>query len=276
MAYATHLLAILSINVLGLLGLRWAWRWGGVVLLCQAALAGVGAYAFAIMAVHSIAIALLVSAFVATAAAVPLAWAVTRGRGRHGALVTLSYQVLLLTIFLNLEGVTGGAAGISHIPALGPWPRGPSAALGAAALAASAWILTWRIERSPVLLAVKATAEDPLWAASLGLRPYFYGMLPVLLCGAFSGLAGAAYAARFGFIDPSAFGLDHSISMFAAAVLAGSLPFGREVAAALLLLALPEVFRLLALPPSYGANLQAALFGLCLVLLGSRRAPQAP
>lgn len=270
MEYATHLAAVLSINVLGLLGLRWAWRWGGVVLLCQAALAGVGAYTYAIVAVHSITLALLLSAVVATAAAVPLAWAVTRGRGKHGALVTLSYQVLLLTVFLNLEQVTGGAAGIAYIPALGPWPRGPSAAVGCTALAAFAWMLTRRIERSRLLLAVKATAEDPLWSASLGLRPYVYGTLPVLLCGAFSGLAGAAYAARFGFIDPSAFGLEHSISMFAAAVLAASLRFGREVAAALLLLALPEAFRILSLPPSYGANLQAALFGLCLVFLGSR------
>ena len=268
--YLAHLVSLLAIRFVTLTGLRWTLRWGGMVVLCQASLVGVGAYTYALCAGTVGAAALPAAAVVGGAASLPLGAAAVKGGRRAVALASLCYQMLVVALFRNLESVTGGAAGISAIAPLRGASPVVAAALWGVPLAVIAWRTTALLERSGLARRLRAAADDPVLAASLGVDPLHGRALPLVLAGALAGLAGGLYAARFGFIDPTAFALHDSLMLFAASVIALVLPRAGEAGAAVFVVALPELLRILSLPPGYAANVQTALFGLSLVVLASR------
>ena len=268
--YLAHLVALLAIQIIVLTGLRWTLRWGGMVVLCQASLLGVGAYAYALCADTVGPAMLAVAAAAGGVASLPLAVATVKGGRRAVALASLCYQMLMGALFNNLGHVTGGAAGISAIASLGGPSPGVAAAVWGVPLAVIAWRATVLLERRGLSRTLRAAADDAVLAASIGIDPFRSRALPIVLAGGLAGLAGGLYAARFGFIDPTAFSLHYSLLLFAASVIAMVLPRAGEPGAAVFVVALPELMRILSLPPGYAANVQTALFGLCLVVLASR------
>lgn len=91
------------------------------------------------------------------------------------------------------------------------------------------------MRRSKYGRAFMATRESPIAARSIGVDTRRFKLLGFALAGAFSGLAGALYAAWSLVVDPSVYGIDLTLSVLAIAIVGGlrSLPGILVVAAAL-------------------------------------------
>src|SRR5512142_1869578 len=120
--YPLGLPTLLAIYGIVLIGLDVTVGYLGQVNLAQAAFLGLGAYAAGIGATRfgfGIPLALFVAGGLTTAIGALLALPALRLEGPQFALATLSFTALSTTVLNELEGLTGGAQGLSlHRPPL--------------------------------------------------------------------------------------------------------------------------------------------------------------
>lgn len=186
----------------------------GQISLGHAAFFGLGAYTSAIFAQRlggSPLAGMLLAAIVAASVATLLGAVAFRTRGLYFALATFAANEVIKAVVLNWDRVTGGAWGMVGIP---DFPRlvvggltidfqasrTPSYYLVLAFLAFSL-LLSHALLNSRVGLAFAAIREGEDVAASLGVDPYRFKLLALLLSAALSGIAGAIYAHLVHFIE---------------------------------------------------------------------------
>jgi branched-chain amino acid transport system permease protein len=205
---------ILSVGVIivsyAVLATAWNFVGGftGYISLGHGALAGLGAYATALLITKASLpsfVALFAGAAIVSLLAVPLGYAALRVRGASFVIVSIALVLILLLVFQSWSSFTGGSRGLG-VPRPFPGMLRPEhhrvffflfAALLAAALLA--W---WLIDRSRFGLGLKAIREDEDKAESLGTPTYAYKLIVFVVSAAFTGLAGGLYALWFGDLDP--------------------------------------------------------------------------
>jgi branched-chain amino acid transport system permease protein len=210
----------------------------GQLSLGQAAFMGIGAYASALLSLHSglpfplvLAAAMLAPALVALAIGVPT----LRLSGVYLALATIGLGEIL-RIFLIQSDLTGGALGLSGIPV----KAGFALIYGCLAAAALALIL---ICRSRIGRAMEAIREDEVAASVSGVNLPRYKMAALVASAMLAGLAGALNAHASSFISPNDYGFDAAVTILSYALLGGiRSPLG-PIAGATVLTLLPEVLR---------------------------------
>lgn len=210
----------------------------GQLSLGQAAFMGIGAYASALLSLHSglpfplvLAAAMLAPALVALVIGVPT----LRLSGVYLALATIGLGEIL-RIFLIQSDLAGGALGLSGIPARGGLP------LIYGALAASALALTLAC-RSRIGRAMEAIREDEVAAAVSGVNLPRYKMAALVASAMLAGLAGALNAHASSFIGPNEYGFDAAVTILSFALLGGIRSPFAPVAGAAVLTLLPEALR---------------------------------
>jgi branched-chain amino acid transport system permease protein len=159
-------------------------------------------------------------------------------RGASFALGSLTLLLLASLLARNLEGLTGGSAGLS-LPR-GTWGIGPPAA--ALALASGALALHRRLPRSRFGRALRAAGDDPQAASQAGV-PVARVRGAALVLGALpAALAGGLYPLRSGYLSPEAvFGLQSALTPVVAVLLGGpGTPWG-ALCGTLLFFALQEL-----------------------------------
>ena len=121
------------------------------------------------------------------------------------------------------------------------------------------------VRQSRLGMAMRATAENPLAAALMGIRINRAIATAFALGGALAGIAGVFWAGRAGQIEPL-MGVLPGLKAFVAAVIGGvgSLP-GAVLGG--FLLGFAEVLFVGMLPPAYGAYRDAFVFGLLILVL---------
>ncbi|MCX8101777.1 MAG: branched-chain amino acid ABC transporter permease [Geminicoccaceae bacterium] len=206
------------------MSLAWVWGQGGLLSFCQAVFFGTGAYLFALVAmgrlpgVPDLPLLGLVLAPLAAGLAAFLAGlvllTVRLPTGAPWAVMTLVLAVIAERLAVTSTWL-GGSNGLAGIPPLAlPLPGGPlelvdpvPTFLFVLAIAASLHLLLARLIDSPRGALVRAVREDPLRAAHLGIDPLRVRLLVFTGAAALAGLAGALFAAQFGFVAPSLLGL---------------------------------------------------------------------
>ncbi|PNG27967.1 branched-chain amino acid ABC transporter permease [Methylocella silvestris] len=235
----TYQSLIASLGVNGLLALSmYVVLAIGQLSLGQAAFMGVGAYASALLSLHTglpfpleLAAAMLIPAAFALAIGAPT----LRLSGVYLALATIGLGELL-RIFLIQSDFTGGALGLSGIPA----KAGFTLIYGCLAAATLALML---ITRSRIGRAMEAIREDETAAAVSGVDLPRYKMTALVVSAMLAGLAGALNAHASSFIGPNDYGFDAAVTILSYALLGGvGSPFG-SLAGALVLTLLPEILR---------------------------------
>jgi branched-chain amino acid transport system permease protein len=198
-----------------------------------------------------------------------LGFPVLRLRGDYLAIVTLGFGEMVHIVLINWFSLTGGSQGISNIPAptfFGlPFTSTPDPGETAfhtffglpysgmhrliflyyviLALALLTNLFTLRIRRLPVGRAWEALREDEIACRALGLNPTTIKLSAFGLGAMFAGFAGAFFATRQGFINPSSFTFMESAIVLAIVVLGGmGSQLGVAIAATILVL-LPEFTR---------------------------------
>lgn len=228
------IVSLLSTSLHLLMGLMGAFSLG------QAALFGTGSYAI-VVACDNLgldgAVGLLVVAVVGALLGVVMAAVTLRVTDLYLALATLAFGYILENVVRNTDWL-GGPQGLSGftINVFGKSLDDPKLLfwVGLGALYLFIVIIT-SMRRSKLGRAFMATRESPIAARSIGVDTRRFKVLGFALAGAFSGIAGALYAAWSLVVDPSVFHIDLTLSVLAIAIVGGlrSLPGILIVAAAL-------------------------------------------
>lgn len=272
MSYLLHLIATIAVYVTLAQALNLALGYGGMLSLCSAALAGVGAYTSSLLMLHggvSFFVALLAGASLAGLLALTAGRLSLRLRGDFFVLATMGVQAIASAVFLNWTSLTGGAVGLPGIPrpALPGGTSGPEVgiALLLVAMACGASLLVSRLSFTGFGRTLQAVRDNPLAAMALGKRPEYFRAIAFGLSGALSATGGAMYAVQMTYIDPTSFGLEESVLVFSMVVVGGSGSVLGPVVGATLLLLLPEVLRFVGVPDAVAPNLRQIIYGVLLL-----------
>jgi ABC-type branched-subunit amino acid transport system ATPase component/ABC-type branched-subunit amino acid transport system permease subunit len=244
--YYAYLLGTLATTAMVGVGLNVLLGLAGEVSLGQVGFLALGAYGVGILTTgaglgfwEALPLAVLLVAAISVVLSIPA----LRVTGPYLAMVTIAFGFIVESVSVEWRDLTGGASGLAGIPA--PFGTGGTALL-ACGFCALALIWFHFFARSPLGLAMQATASAPAAARSIGV-----GALPVrtaafVLSAVTSGLAGGLQAALTGFIAPSSFPFSQSILFLLVVVLGGAgRTLGPLLGAAVVVL-LPEVLASLA------------------------------
>jgi branched-chain amino acid transport system permease protein len=219
----------------------------GLLDLGYVAFYAVGAYTFALLAMHfglGFWICLPIAGLAAALWGVILGFPVLRLRGDYLAIVTLAFGEIVRIVLLNWTNVTNGPNGISSIPK--PTFFGlPFSANGDVTfssvfglkydplqgiiflyyvilgLALITNLVTLKLRRLPIGRAWEALREDQIACRSLGINTTITKLTAFAIGAMFGGLAGSFFATRQGFISPESFTFIESAIILAIVVLGG-------------------------------------------------------
>jgi len=268
--YFQHLIILALIWVVLAQGQNLIQGFTGYVSIAQAGFMGIGAYGSTLLSVKlgwPIWLTMVAAPLVTAALAVLAGYPSLRVKGHYFAIVTLAYNMVIFIVLMTWSSLTGGEAGISNVP------RPPSVAIGgfvwdlagrvgyyyltliAAALATllCALILHSRVGR--VLLAIR---QNEALIEAAGVQAWRYKLFAFVISASLAGLAGALYAHFIGFLNPDAFGVDHSLNAILAVILGGSGTLSGPVVGAFAVVFLPEYLRV-------AENYRLVIYGFILV-----------
>jgi branched-chain amino acid transport system ATP-binding protein len=239
--YYAYLLGTLATTALAGVGLNVLLGLSGEVSLGQGGFLALGAYAVGILTTkagvgfwEALPLAVLLVAAISALLSIPA----LRVTGPYLAMVTIAFGFIVESVSTEWRDLTGGASGLVGIPA--PFGTGGTALL-ACALCALALAAFHFFARSPLGLAMQATASAPAAARSVGIAALPVRTAAFVLAAAAAGLAGGLQAALTGFIAPSSFPFSQSILFLLVVVVGGAgRTLGPLVGAAVVVL-LPEV-----------------------------------
>ncbi len=259
----------------------------GLLDLGYVAFYAVGAYTFALLAIHfemSFWVALPISGVLAAFWGLLLGFPVLRLRGDYLAIVTLAFGEIIRIVLLNWYEFTGGPNGLSGIPRpsffglpfsadeevmsfsrffhlpFDPMHRIIYLYYLILLLAFVTNFVTLRLRRLPVGRAWEALREDEIACKSLGINVRNTKLTAFAIGAMFGGLAGCFFATRQGFISPESFSFIESATILAIVVLGG---LGSQLGvaiAAFVLIGVFEVFREI-------NQYRLLAFGLAMVLI---------
>ncbi len=254
--FALLMLCTVLVYAVVCLGLNLQTGYAGVVNFAGAAFFGVGSYTAAVLAVHTQLPHLLIlflGGVMAAAIGAILLLPVLRTRGHYAALVTIAFGILFRT-FLEVNETLGGAQGLK-VPGMQifGWVLRDNIEIGditisfyanyalcALVLAALAFTITKRIERSWIGLAFDAVRIDETAASTFGIQVRRWKISAFMLGNGFAGVAGAFFAMMTGFVAPTNFTFADSLIMISIVVMGGMGNAWGILPAAVLVVLLPE------------------------------------
>ncbi|MDE2005151.1 MAG: branched-chain amino acid ABC transporter permease [Rhodospirillales bacterium] len=244
----------------------------GIFSVSQAAVFGVGAYVVGDLLLSG-ATTFLPALAIAACACILLNVLISlpslRVAGDYFVVTSFGIQLLATATFTNWTAGTGGANGMPGVPPpdlFGLPIEATRLILVVTTVAMALGCLAFGlILRAPFGRLLKAIREDELAVAAAGKDVLGAKVSAAALAGAFAGIAGGLYATYLSFIDPSAFDLDASILLLTMVVVGGARTLAGSVLGPFLLLALPQLLTLIAIPTTYAATLRQLLYGVLLI-----------
>lgn len=247
-SYTVHVADVAIIFALLAIGLYLTMGVGGQIDMAQIAFFGVGAYVSGILSLHAHfnfwtgGIAGIVAAVLV---AIVFGLPALRVQSHYLALVTLGLAIAFSSLVTNLK-IAGSASGLSGLPVanLFGYPLASDFVffyLEAVVLIASIAFASF-IVRTQLGRRMRAMRDDPLAAASVGVRVPVLRLLAFAFGGFFGGLAGALYAGGIRFVAPETFTLTEMFLLLAMVVIGGRYSIWGSVIGAVGLVIVREIF----------------------------------
>jgi branched-chain amino acid transport system permease protein len=271
--YVVGVLARICLYAMLALGLNIVVGFAGLLDLGFVAFFGIGSYVYAFLAsphfnLHlPFALAMTVVTLVAALSGVLIGAPTLRLRGDYLAIVTLGFGEITYICLVNLDrpvNITGGPNGLISIdpPSFFGYIIDRNidyyylflAALGAVVL------ISTRLRDSRIGWQWQAIREDEIAAETMGVNTTRSKLLAFVIGAAFAGFAGGLLASWQRSVFPDNFLLQESINILAMVILGGTGNVLGVILGAAVVVALPEIFRDLALYRSLA-------FGAMLVLV---------
>ena len=269
--YFTQLLVFACVYALVAASVSITMGSAGLFTVSQAALYGVGAYTAALVEIHlglDFLLVMLLSIAVAVVISVVTAFPALRLKAEYLVVGSLALQLVASAIF-SQSSALGGADGLVNIPvpsvfglAIEPndfW-------VAALVVTAVAYALLYVVTGSPWGRLVRAIRDDEVAVAAIGKNVVTAKVSVIAIAGGAAGLAGALYACYVLYISPDDFSLQVSVGFLAVALIGGATRLEGSIVGAVLLVALPQLLRLVTLPPNVEGQLQELIYGGFLVL----------
>jgi branched-chain amino acid transport system permease protein len=238
----------------------------GLTSLGQAGFVAIGAYASALLTQRlnwPFELSLLAAAVVSAVLGTLLVLPAFRLRAQYIAIATLAIGEIINQAILNWDWLTNGVMGISNIapPSLFGWqifmPR--EVYWYSLALLLISALVQWRLVSSPLGRTWRAMREDDVAAQTFGINLNRYKILVFAVSAAIAGISGAFTGHMYTYINHETFTNTTSILALTMVILGGMGNMLGAVLGALVLTALPEVFRVL-------ADYRYLVYGLVLLL----------
>ncbi|MCX7142439.1 MAG: branched-chain amino acid ABC transporter permease [Proteobacteria bacterium] len=272
------MLASVLLYVVVCLGLNLQFGYAGVVNFAGAAFFGIGCYTSAVLTNHTPlphVLVMFIGGLMAAGIGSLLILPVLRTYGHYAALITIAFGILF-RVFLEVNDTLGGPQGIK-VPGMEimGWKLNDGVQIGgielsfyvnyvllALAMAAVAFMLVRRLERSWIGLNLDAVRLDETACAAFGIDVARWKIAAFTLGNFLAGLAGSVYAMMTGFVAPNSFTFGDSLILVSIVILGGiGNPWGLTVATAIVLI-LPEKLQFI---QEYRLLLYAALVILILL-----------
>lgn len=246
----------------------------GLLTLSHAALAGVGGYSSALLAIHagtSFLVSTVAGMLLAAILSIVVALPSLRLEGDYFVIATLGFQLILHSIFMNWTSMTGGSAGLADIPVADFISIQMTSKFRYLLLAITLTIITYAITRrittSPFGRVLRAIREDEVFAQSVGKNVMQFKVAAFAVAAALAASAGSLYGHYVTFIDPTNFTAMESIAIISMVVIGGVGSSWGPIIGAVVLVSLPEALRFAGFPVSVAANLRQITYGVLLIVM---------
>ena len=247
-AYVVTIATLITINAIVVCGLNVIVGYAGQISLGHAAFFGIGAYSAAMLATKAglsfwaaLPLVIAISAFIGLLLGLPS----LRVREDFLAITTIGINFIVEAVFLYIP-FFGGALGIGGIPRVvlfGIKLKG-LAFLGLCLFFLLVVLaVCWWFTQCWAGLACFALREEEAAASSMGISPVRFKLLAFVIGTGIAGLGGALYAHYIRFVSATDFSFPVSVLLLSMVVLGGMGTLWGPVLGALILGALPEVFR---------------------------------
>jgi len=226
--YNLGLSNLIAIYAMVVLGLNLFIGYTGQISLGHAAFFAMGAYGSAIGTVSLgwspwpvMILVALATAFVALAVGVPA----LKLRGHYLAMATLGFNIVIYTILIQWDTVTGGPSGFSGIPYLAigglVFDNEISIHYLVWTFAMVSLLLSLNLVRSGAGRGLAALAEDEVAAAALGVDVRRAKVKVFVLSAVLASLAGSLFAHCYAFVSPDSFNIFVSVDFVIMVVVGG-------------------------------------------------------
>lgn len=243
----------------------------GIFSVAQAAIMGIGAYTTALLLMAGTPFPLAVLAAIGVCAAINVISSLPSLRlaGDYFIITSFGTQLVATAVFINWQGLTGGASGLFGIPLadVAGFTFATSrqfvllSTFCLAAVAASFWLLM----RSPYGRLLHAIRLDEIAAVAAGRRVLRAKVGVAAVSGAYAGIAGALYATYISFIDPTSFDIHVSVLVVTMLVVGGARTLAGSIIGPFLLTAVPQVLAMIDLPSTVVGPMRQLIYGLILI-----------
>ncbi|MDX1606317.1 MAG: branched-chain amino acid ABC transporter permease [Candidatus Competibacterales bacterium] len=245
--YILGLTNLIGLYTIVVLGLNLFIGYAGQISLGHAAFFALGAYGSALLTVEwgvwpwpAIVLVSFGSALVALLVGIPA----LRLHGHYLAMATLGFNIVIYTVLVQWDELTGGPSGFAGIPALRIGPLAFDTDLKLHYLVWTAALvclmLGLNLVRSGVGRGLAALAGDEVAARSLGVDTRIAKIKVFVFSAVLASLAGSLYAHTFGFVSPGTFSIFASVDFVTMVVVGGLGSVWGSLFGAALLTWLPE------------------------------------
>ena len=239
----------------------------GQISLGHAGLLAIGAYASALLALRldlPVGLSIPLAGIVTAALGTLLIWPAFRLRGHYVSIATLGIGEIVALVILNWESLTRGPIGLSGIPPLElphlPLESTTATYWSALAVLVVLGLLQSRLLKSHLGRTWRAVRDDDIAARAYGVSPDRYKGLAFAVGGFSAGIAGAITAHLYSYINHETFTSQVSILALTMVILGGLGNLVGAVLGAVLLVGLPELFRVT-------VEFRVLIYGVALLLL---------
>lgn len=239
----------------------------GVISLGHAAFMGIGAYTASLLAINfhfnffiTLGVAGGISGFFGLLLGLPT----LRLDGKYLSIVTLSFCEIMRIIEINCEKITRGPLGLTSIPAPLVYGMELKNIKMQYYLILSICVLLCvfiaSLKNSSRGRAYTAIKNDKMASAAMGINVTEYQLSAFVISAVMAGVAGGFYAQYIGYINPSAFSFQVSVSILSMNILGGLGSIAGSIFGAVVLTILPEILRPL-------LSYREVLYGMLLVIM---------
>ncbi len=218
----------IAIYLIVVLGLNLFIGYAGQISLGHAGFFGLGAYGSAILSTNyliwpwvSMILAAVVVGIIACIIAVP----VLKLSGHYLAMATLGFNIVVFTIMVQWDDVTGGPSGFAEIPNLSimNWVIDDDTKFHYLiwSVALFCVVICLNLVKSSVGRGLAALAVDETAAGSLGVDTKISKIKVFILSAVFASVAGSLYAHYFTFINPDTFSIFASLDLVIMVIVGG-------------------------------------------------------
>jgi len=246
----------------------------GLLSVTHAAFYGIGAYTTAILMTKidmNFFISIIVGVIVTIAVSLFIGMVLSKFKGDYYALVTLGFNTIIYSIFLNWQSLTRGSLGIPGITKPELFGINFANTANFFILAIIIFVLIYFISRyianSSFGRVLKAIREDETAIAVFGYNTANFKLAIFVITAMLAAIAGSLFASYITFVDPSSFQIMESTFILAIIILGGLANLRGSILGALFLILLPEILRFIGFPPHIAAQMRQVVYGLILILL---------